>query len=165
MHIIRLRGPWQLTPVKRWDLQPDGTYRPADHGLPAAVKMTMPADWSAAFGADFFGRVAYRRVFHRPTGLDNGERVFLVVEAARSEACVTLKKALVGFVHAGETLGRFDITERLEDDNELEIFVDHPAVMLIEGHPDFNALQSEVGDPVRLPPGGLIGDVRLEIQE
>ncbi len=48
---------------------------------------------------------------------------------------------------------------------ELEIFVDHPAVKLIEGHPDFDALQSEIGDPVHLPPGGLIGDVRLEIQE
>jgi hypothetical protein len=165
MHVIRLRGPWFLTPLKRWDLRPDGTYRPAEDRLPSARKMTMPADWSAAFGADFFGRVAYRRVFHRPTGLDQGERVFLVIDPARSEACITLKKTLVGFVYAGESSRRFDITDSLEADNELEIFVDHPAVQLIEGHPEWDALESEVGDPARLPPGGLVGEVRLEIEE
>jgi hypothetical protein len=116
----------------------------------------MPADWSATCGADFLGRVVYRRVFHRPTGLDNGERVFLVVEPARSEACITLKEKLVGFVHAGEETKRFEITGRIEDDNKLEIIVDHPAL---------DCMRSTVGDPRLLPPGGLVGEVRLEIEE
>jgi hypothetical protein len=127
LHTIRLRGPWELQPVWRYALKPDGTYRPEKENLPPAARIKMPADWSAVYGADFFARVRYRRVFHRPTGLEGGTRVFLVVEPAQSEACVTLKQALVGFVYPGEKAGRFEITERLEDDNVLEIFVDHPA--------------------------------------
>src|SRR6187401_1792631 len=98
MHTIRLRGPWQLQPVMRYELQADGAYVPNRENLPPEVRMTMPTDWSGVFGAGFFGRVNYRRVFHRPTGLGGGARVFLVVEEARSDACITLKRALVGFV-------------------------------------------------------------------
>lgn len=156
MHTIRLRGPWNVEPVARFVLQADGTYRPENEHLPPLTKMTMPADWSAAFGADFLGRVRYHRVFQSPTGLENGERVFLVVEPQRSAARVTLKRDLLGFVDPGEPAGRFDVTDRLEDHNQLEIFVDHPAL---------DSMHSTVGDPTALPPGGLVGEVRLEIEE
>lgn len=156
MHTIRLRGPWQVEPVARFVLQADGTYQPDSENLSAAARATMPADWSAICGADFFGRVRYRRIFHRPTGLDSGERVFLVVEPAISEACITLKGALVGIMNAGEPAGRFEITDRLEEDNRLEIIVDHPAL---------DYMKSTVGDPALLPPGGLVGEVRLEIED
>ena len=156
MHTIRLRGPWQVEPVARFVFEADGTYLPDETNLPPAARVTMPADWSATCGADFIGRVRYRRVFHRPTGLDSGERVFLVVEPARSSACITLKGAVVGLVKAGEPAGRFEITERLEEDNRLEITVDHPAL---------DYMRSTVGDPALLPPGGLVGEVRLEIED
>jgi hypothetical protein len=165
MHTIRLRGPWQLEPVWRYVLQADGTYRTDREDLPEATRVTMPADWSAVYGADFLGRVRYHRVFQKPTGLDSGERVWLVVEPAQSEACVTLKGRLVGFVYPGEPTGRFDITDRLEDHNQLDIVVDHPAVELITDHPVPRALQSKVGDPRLLSPGGLVGEVRLEIED
>jgi len=115
----------------------------------------MPADWSAALGGDFFGRVGYRRMFNKPTGLDSGARVWLVVEPPRSMARVVWKQKLLGFVHAGGTTGRFDITELLEDHNQLEIIVDHPAL---------DGLRRSSGDPTALP-GGLVGEVRLEIEE
>jgi hypothetical protein len=156
MHTIRLRGPWSVEPIERFVLQPDGSYRQTEDDLPLATRAVMPAAWSALFGADFLGRVRYRRTFQKPTGLDSGERVWLVVEPARSEACVVWKGNLVGFIYPGEPAGRFDITERLEDHNVLEIFVDHPAL-------DF--MRSTVGDPTKLPPGGLVGEVRLEIEE
>jgi hypothetical protein len=156
MHTIRLRGPWQVEPLKRFVLQADGSYKPEDGGLPAAQRMTMPADWSDFLGADFLGRVRYRRTFHKPTGLESGERVWLVVEPVRSEACIVWKGELVGFVDPGDESGRFDITDRLEDHNAVEIIVDHPAL-------DF--MRSTVGDPSLLPPGGLVGEVRLEIEE
>jgi hypothetical protein len=156
MHTIRLRGPWQVEAWKRFVLQPDGSYKPENERLPAPGRMTMPADWSALLGAEFLGRVRYRRTFQKPTGLESGERVWLVVEPARSEACIVWKGDLVGFVRAGEEPGRFDITERLEDHNAIEIFVDHPAL---------EAMRSTVGDPDKLLPGGLIGEVRLEIEE
>jgi hypothetical protein len=116
----------------------------------------MPADWSAVFGADFIGRVRYHRTFQKPTGLDSGERVFLVIEAPRSAACLLLQGKLLGFIDAGEERGRFDITDQLDSHNRLEIFVDHPAL---------NELRSTIGDPAKLPPGGLVGEVRLEIEE
>jgi len=165
MHTIRLRGPWELEPIWRYVLQADGSYRPDRENLPAPTKMKMPADWSESFGADFLGRACYRRTFQKPTGLDSGERVWLVVEPARSKACITLKKKLVGFVDPGEPTGRFDITDQLEDHNRLEIIVDHPATEFIADHPVPHAMQSTVGDPTLLGTGGLIGEVRLEIEE
>jgi hypothetical protein len=156
MHIIRLRGPWQVEAVARFVPQVDGTYLPVEENLPPAARATMPADWSRVLGADFLGRVRYRRTFHRPTGLESGKRVFLVVEPARSNACVTLKRDLVGFVSPGEAAGRFEITDRLEEDNRLEVIVDHP---------ELDEMRRTVGDPALHPPGGLVGEVRLEIEE
>jgi hypothetical protein len=154
-----------LEPIWRYALHADGSYRPDRENLPSMAKMKMPADWSEAFGADFLGRVCYRRIFQKPTGLDSGERVWLVVEPARSEACVTLKKQILGYIEPGQSTGRFDITDRLEDHNQLEIIVDHPATEHIANHPAPHAMKSKVGDPMLLCTGGLVGEVRLEIEE
>jgi hypothetical protein len=136
-------------------LQPDGVYRATDDDLPPAARATMPADWSALFGADFLGRVRYRRTFQKPTGLDSGERVFLVVEGPRSGGRVELGREPLGTILEGAAL-RVDITERLEDHNTLEVEVDHPVL-------------DETCNPLRTPtrsaPGGLVGEVRLEIDE
>src|SRR5689334_3523817 len=113
MHIIRLRGPWLVGAIARFVPQADGTYLPVDDGLPAAAQATMPADWSAILGGDFLGRVRYLRTFNKPTGLESGERVYLVVESARSSACVTWKRELLGFVRPGESAARFEITALL----------------------------------------------------
>jgi hypothetical protein len=156
MHTIRLRGPWEVQAIAQFVLQPDGTYKPESDTLPPSTRATMPADWSETLGSDFLGRVRYRRSFNKPTGLESGERVWLVVEPPRSSACIIWKGDLVGFVYPNEPLGRFDITERIEDHNQLDIFVDHP---------DLEYMRSTVGDPKLLPPGGLIGEVRLEIEE
>jgi len=156
MHTIRLRGPWLVEPNYRFVLQPDGSYKLLKDGLPPATRATMPSDWSQVLGAEFLGRVGYRRTFQRPTGLEEGQRVWLVIEPPRSSACVMLHEKLLGFIDPGTSLGRFDITARLEDHNRLVIYVDHPAL---------NELRSTVGDPTELPPGGLVGEVRLEIEE
>src|SRR5690242_4833028 len=114
MHTIRLRGPWTVEPLKRFVLQPDGSSKPTDDDLPPATRATMPADWSALFGAHFLGRVRYRRTFQKPTGLGSGERVFLVVEGPRSRGTVELSGKPLGDVAAGAML-RVDITEQLDD--------------------------------------------------
>ncbi len=155
MHTIRLRGPWQLEPLARFVPLADGSYAAANDNLPPPDRVTMPADWSSSFGADFLGRVRYHRIFQTPTGLDNGECVFLVVDQQQSSACITLADKLVGFVNPGEGTKRFDITDQLDDHNRLTIVVDHP---------DLDCMRTTVGDPAQLPPGGLIGEVRLEIE-
>jgi hypothetical protein len=156
MHTIRLRGPWHLEAVTRFVPQADGTYCPVKDDLPWSARAKTPADWSSVFGAGFLGRVRYERAFQKPTGLEDGERLFLVVEPPRSEGCIVLQGQLIGFVHAGEGTQRFEITDRLASRNTLEVFVDHPAL---------DGLRSTVGEPVDTLPGGLIGEVRLEIDE
>jgi len=156
MHTIRLRGPWQLEPVVRYVPRADGRYDRHDHDLPKAAKMKMPADWGAVFGNDFLGRVRYVRTFHTPPGLVPEERVWLVVEPQRSAARVVMLEETLGVVAADSPPQRFDVTHRLSPRNRLEIFVDHPAL---------NEGRSIAGDPASLPPGGLVGEVRLEIEE
>ena len=60
----------------------------------------MPADWSAAFGGDFLGRVRYVRTFNSPPGLQPDERVWLVVEPQRSVARVVMAEETLGVVAA-----------------------------------------------------------------
>jgi len=156
MHMIRLRGPWQLEPVFSYVPRADGSYERHVDGLPAGAKMTMPADWSAAFGEDFLGRVRYVRTFNSPPGLQPDERVWLVVEPQRSEARVMMVDETLGIVSADGPPRRFDVTHRLGSHNRLEILVDHPA--LVEGG-------LTVAGSDFLPPGGLVGEVRLEIEE
>jgi hypothetical protein len=156
MHTIRLRGPWQLEPVYRYVRCGDGHYACSTDELPPAAKMIMPADWSDAFGPEFCGRVRYVRVFHAPPGLVPEERVWLVVEPQRSLARVAMAEETLGTVAASGPPGRWDITHRLSETNRLEIFVDHPAL-------DDAELTS--AETASLPPGGLVGEVRLEIEE
>jgi hypothetical protein len=156
MHTIRLRGPWQLKPLERYVARGDGRFERVAEGLPSSSRMTMPADWSIAFGGEFRGRVRYHRAFQSPTGLESGERVWLVVDPPRSRGGVKLNDKPLGGVAWGGDAARFDITELLEDHNRLEIVVEHPALdgdSLPNDHSHINQ------------PGGLIGEVRLEIEE
>lgn len=156
MHSIRLRGPWQVEAIERYALRGDGEYRRSSEHLPAAARMTMPADWSAGLGGDFIGRVRYGRIFQKPTGLDAGKRVFLVVEPMRSMGVVSLSGKQLGKVYWGGAAGRFDVTDLLEDHNRLEIVVEHPVLDGTQRHND---------DDSTSPAGGLVGEVRLEIEE
>jgi hypothetical protein len=151
MHIIRLRGPWSVEPLERYVLGASGGYERSTAELPAAAKMTMPADWGAVLGATFLGLVRYLRNFQKPTGLESGERVWLVVEGPRSRGTLELNSKRLG-----DADGRFDITELLGDHNRLEIVVEHPAV-------DARGVARDDDDTALT--GGLIGEVRLEIEE
>jgi hypothetical protein len=155
-HTIRLRGPWQLEPLARFMLQADGSCGEESGDLPSAARAKMPSDWIATLGRHFLGRVRYRRTFQMPTGLDEGQRVFLVVEPPRSRGTVHLGDELLGQVRQGDPPGRFDITERLQEHNYLTIVVEHPAL---------DAAARPIDDNTAHLAGGLVGEVRLEIEE
>jgi hypothetical protein len=140
----------------RYVLRADGSYDRSTDNLPAATKMQMPADWAAAFGGDFLGRVRYIRPFNSPPGLQLDERVWLVVEPQRSRAIVMIVGEALGSVGADGPAERFDITHRLLSHNRLEIIVDHPAA-------DDDGIITV--DPAFVDAGGLVGEVRLEIEE
>src|SRR3990172_10837531 len=98
MHTIRLRGPWQLEAVQRFVRRADGEFDRGTGALPAQTKATMPADWCESMGPDFLGVVRYRRTFQKPTGLDSGEQVWLLVEPPRSCGRVCLNAETLGCV-------------------------------------------------------------------
>jgi hypothetical protein len=132
----------------------DGSFEAAADDLPTTTRATMPADWSETFGAGFLGRVRYVRSFQTPTGLEPGDKVWLVVEPPRSFGVVCLSDHPLGTVQSDRPAGRFDITSLLAERNLLEVFVEHPA--LDDGRP-------LAGSDVRIA-GGLVGEVRLEIE-
>ncbi len=155
-HTIRLRGPWQLEAVEHYTPTADGSFSRSTDGLPLSARARMPADWSGVFGSEFLGRVRYRRNFQKPTGLDCGERVWLVIEPPRSRGVIELNRKRMGEVCDGDPPGRFDITELLQDHNQLEIVVEHPQL---------DASGNTNDDSGTHLPGGLVGEVRLEIEE
>jgi hypothetical protein len=103
----------------------------------------MPCDWSASLGHDFRGRVRYLRRFGRPGFPEPYEQIWIVFNGVRSRASVSLNGDPLGELQADDP-GNFEVTNRLEFRNILEVIVEHPAQT-----PD---------------PGGLIGEVHLEIE-
>ena len=154
-HIIRLRGPWQLEPLQRFVKRSYGGYDGPTGGLPPNGRWKMPADWCETMGPDFLGVVRYRRTFHRPTNVDPRQRVWLVVEPPRSCGMVRLNGEFLGYARFGAPAGRFDVAHLLTTTNSLEIEVEHPEL-------DENGMPLDDGS-VHVP-GGLVGEVRLEIE-
>jgi hypothetical protein len=156
MHTIRLRGPWRVEPVKRFVREADGSFRAATDDLPPASEAKMPADWSGTLGPDFLGVVRYGRNFNRPTNLEPHERVWLVVEPPQSCGLIHINGTELGRVKFGGQPGRFDITPFLKDYN---------AVVIDVAHPELNEQGHALDAGNIYIAGGLVGEVRLEIQE
>ena len=153
-HVIRLRGPWEYCPLERARLLTDGTFERSTEGLPPGGRTDVPSDWGKSLGDDFRGRVRYVRRFGCPTNLTSGDRVWLVLEAVDARADVMLNEAPLGSVTAPAG-GRFDITAALRDRNVLTVDVERlPLPPEVERQ---RRAASASG------PGGLVGEVRLEI--
>ena len=154
-HVIRLRGPWDYRPLARTRLCPDGGTIEVAGPLPPPGQIQMPADWGDSLGADFRGRVRYSRRFGRPTGVQPGQRIDLVVERLDAFGLVLLNGRSLGAVAAGQSGWRADVTHLLAPRNELGVEVELP---------EEPADSPPLARPGRSGcPGGLIGEVRLEI--
>jgi hypothetical protein len=106
--------------------------------LPPPAETTVPGDWTNALGSGFRGRARYTRRFGLPTNLAPEERVFLVVGVVDREAEIVLNGQPLGQQIWDEGQRRYVITQLLKPRNELQINVGLP--------------------------GGLLGEVRLEIE-
>lgn len=154
-HRIRLRGPWDFRVIARTVLVAAGESVLDTGMLPPAGKMVMPADWGATLGADFFGKVEYARAFHRPTGLAPEQRVELVIDDVDAWAVVSLNEVELGRASdATPRPLRFDVTHGLQPRNQLTVLVERPRETAV--------WRLSRGERQGLP-GGLIGEVRLEI--
>ena len=164
-HSIRLRGPWDYEPLARSAPASaleagaeSGQSEPADLEpvLPPPGRVKMPTDWGDSLGAEFFGRVRYCRRFNRPRGLEPHESVWLVLDGADGWADISLNGEPLGRAGGYALAARFDVTESLAERNELIVDVTLP-------HPDAAGEQALRAGCENLP-GGLVGEVRLEIR-
>jgi hypothetical protein len=136
-HIIRLRGPWNYRL-----LVPSAPHAANQATSLRTGTINLPGDWRQTFGDEFQGRVELTRRFGRPTGLEAGARVELVIEPADACSALRLNGDLLEPV-VQPPAARFDVTHRLRPRNTLEV--------TIEFH------VAEQGGLAALP------DVRLEI--
>ncbi len=99
----------------------------------------------------------FTRRFGRPTGLDGGQRVYLVIDVLTAATCVWLNSQLLAEVPAGTTTWRYDITDRLTASNLLELHLaSEPAASPLVPLP-------RAGERAEDWSEGRIGEVRLEI--
>ena len=117
-HVIRLRGPWQYEVPARTRRRPDGTTESIPDRLPPPGTISPPYDGGQFLGVDFFGRVLFRRRFGKPTGLDSGERVFLVVQSVDAFGTVELNGNRLGAIPGRGGDFRLDVTDELEPQND-----------------------------------------------
>jgi beta-galactosidase/beta-glucuronidase len=142
LHSIRLHGPWHAT-VLEW-LSPRTDVEPQH-------PVKIPSDWGDWLGTLFRGRVKYQRNFGLPTGLTDDQKVWLVVEAIDYRANVVLNDRPLGSLQLGDPPLRFEVRHSLKKSNRLQIEVELP-------------VEAERGQRNGLA-GGLIGSVRLEIED
>jgi hypothetical protein len=154
-HVIRLRGPWDYQPLMRWRQLAGQDWTSEAANLPPPGKAKLPGDWGGTLGAAFRGRVRFTRHFNRPTGLETRERVWLIVEGADARCDVQLNGRALGEVRGYALTAGYDITTMIESRNELAIDVELPPAGA-RGAPPRSGREQK--------PGGLIGEVRLEIR-
>jgi hypothetical protein len=135
IHTIRLRGPWELTPLLAETLH---EMLPGGEPLGFAagtITQQLPAAWDTVLPG-FRGTVRYTRRFGKPTNLEAHERVWLIVSDVAGVAKLELNGEKVSDTS-------FDVTDRLQERNLSQI---------------------DVTQTDSAQPAGLLGEVRLEIR-
>ncbi|HEV3341281.1 MAG TPA: hypothetical protein VG125_13015 [Pirellulales bacterium] len=151
-HSIRLRGPWRFEPLTRSLAAPNGQILEQGGDLPPAGRGTVPSDWGSTLGAEFRGRVGYRRSFNPPGSLDPHERLWLVIEGVDARGMVSLNGRRLGEVPGYAVWSSFEITNVVGPRNEVLLEVELPA-----GEAPIRPGRQNL-------PGGPIGEVRLEVR-
>ncbi len=155
-HIIRLRGPWEFEPLAWVTIDAAGGRHESRESLPPAGRVHLPADWGAALGGGFRGRVRYTRRFNLPTNLGPAETVWLVIEGVDSFGRLSLNGTPLGKMAGLEQIAEFEITQLMQPRNLLEFEVELPAYESPSAGPPRGAREGL--------PGGPVGEVDLEIR-
>lgn len=122
MHAIRLRGPWEFSIAGtslsgRIDL-------PCDRSELAAALATGS---SAADPLAEKGPITLTRHFHLPTGLEQGDRVWLAVRCIRPVRAARLNGMPLPLAEQGDGSQRAELTGLLSPRNELAIDLPLPS--------------------------------------
>lgn len=142
---IHLRGPWQCQPLARADRRGDDSINWTMASLPTPGTVRLPATWQELFGP-FRGRVRFTRTFHPPSNIDQGTRLFVVLDRYRGTGMVSLNGRVLGTINGSHDSARFEITGLLTVNNTLQI-------------------ELEFTDANESNPGGLHGPIAIEIVE
>ena len=142
-HSIRLHGSWNAEVIECFDS--------ASSEFDSEQRIEIPSNWGDWLGPAFRGRVAYHRTFHLPTRLESDQPVWLVVEEVDFRGSVFLNDGPIGALQLGDSPLRVEVRQQLLESNRLRIEVE------LTG-------DEERGGRASLG-GGLIGAIRLEIQE
>ena len=153
LHTIRLHGPWQATVVRtdQWDsaLDLDST--------PKHQKVKIPGNWNDWLGSQFRGVVGYQRSFGLPTNLSDHQEIWLVVERVNLHAEIWLNEECLGKHEFDAEPFRLPVRSIMQARNRLRIEIELPVERVgLAASPEVLAEQSG---------GGLIGEVRLEIEQ
>jgi len=110
-HRMRLRGPWQCTPLAAARGQ----------ALPAPRRVVMPCTWAEARLAGRAVRAQFTRRFGYPGQIDEYERVWLIGERLEGTADITLNGRELARGHSGPFA--FDVTALLGQRNQLDVVI------------------------------------------
>lgn len=117
MHVIRLRGPWELLSTV--------------DGADASQRVQIPCDPAELLGEEYRGEARLVRPFNAPTNLDAHERVYVVLERLPASAELMFNGAPLP-CPAGAEPTRIDISELLALHNRLEVLLTLPGGRLGE---------------------------------
>lgn len=106
IHTIRLRGPWQVQAK-------DGE----------AITVKMPVGWADIRKHAPSEKLRLTRHFNTPTGLEDLEQVWIVVESPGQQATVLLNGDSLGELQSNDPAFRREITPLLKERNKLEILI------------------------------------------
>ena len=154
MHTIRLRGPWQYTPIATTRWTKSGQSEETSTEVPPPGSMKIPCDWSDSLGSTFRGKVLFQRHFHKPTGLEDGDCIRIRIDQVNALAEVFLNHKVIGSISVENGSTAFEIEDELEPRNLLEILIDLPLV-------DEESANLITVDGLS---GGITGEVQLEIE-
>ena len=124
MHAIRLRGPWEYSiggtsVAGRIDFP--CSWRELTAAIPSAAGK--PLDWTPA---------TLLRRFHRPTGLEAGDRVLLSLAHCGQGLTARLNGAVLELLKRPDGTLEADITGLLADQNELAVDLAPPSPALLD---------------------------------
>lgn len=94
------------------------------------ISVDIPHTWNAIDGTDggndyYRGVGTYRKNFESPSFVKGEEEVFIEFQAVNSSATVYINGHNIGEHHGGYSTFRFNITEYLQEDNELKVEADN----------------------------------------